>query len=95
MSPATTESERPPSRCTVAGPHRVDGRAVRSRDVDAEMKRRDEAAMRGSLNYAAHRVGLIERFERPVVQAPSVARSDSEDRFAPPAGLTGPPGSAR
>ena len=58
----------------LAGADRVDGRAVRSRDVDPEMKRPRRTGDTRIVEHAAHRVRPIERSQRPAIQVFSVLR---------------------
>ena len=52
----------------LAGTDCVDGRAVRSRDVDPEVKRPRRPSDTRIVEHAAHRMRPIERFQRPAVQ---------------------------
>ena len=53
----------------LAGADCVDGRAIRSRDVDPEVKRPRRPSDTRIVEHAAHRMRPIERSQRPAVQS--------------------------
>ena len=52
----------------LAGTDCIDGRAIRSRDVDPEVKRPRRPSDTRIVEHAAHRMRPIERSQRPAVQ---------------------------